>query len=98
MFNYQPSIPNMRDIFPKIEPIKPPEIENPIGDTLEEMSKSTKSIADSAKIQADVALKTSKKADVKGWISVIIAFICAVMEFAVHHNEIIDFFRSISAK
>lgn len=98
MFNYQPNIPNMRDLFPKTEPHELPEIENPIGGTLEEMAKSTKSIADSAKVQADVALKTSKKADVKGWISVLIAFFCAIMEFAVHHNEIIDFFRSISAK
>lgn len=98
MFNYQPNIPNMSDLFPKIEPPELPEIESPIDGTLEEMAKSTKSISDSAKIQADVALKTSKKADVKGWISVLIALSCAVMEFAVHHNEIIDFFKSILAK
>lgn len=44
MFNYQPNVPNMRDIFPKIEPIELPEAENSIGDTLEEMSKNTKKL------------------------------------------------------
>lgn len=56
---------------------------------------SAKEIAESSKTQADVALKTSSKADVKGWISVIVSIICALMEFAVHHSEIIDFVKAL---
>ena len=56
---------------------------------------SAKEIAKSSKTQADVALKTSSKADVKGWISVIVSIICALMEFAVHHSEIIDFVKTL---
>lgn len=58
---------------------------------------SAKEIAESSKTQADVALKTSSKADIKGWISVAVSIICALMEFAVHHSEIIDFVKD-SAK
>ena len=56
---------------------------------------SAKEIAESSKMQADIALKTSSKADIKGWISVIVAIICALMEFSVHHSEIIDFVKSL---
>lgn len=56
---------------------------------------SAKEIAESSKTQADVALKTSSKADVKGWISVIVSIVCALMEFAVHHSEIIDFVKTL---
>jgi len=56
---------------------------------------SAKEIAESSKMQADIALKTSSKADIKGWISVIVAIICAFMEFAVHHSEIIDFVKTL---
>ena len=56
---------------------------------------SAKEIAESSKTQADVALKTSSKADVKGWISVIVSIICALMEFAVHHSEILDFVKTL---
>lgn len=56
---------------------------------------SAKEIAESSKTQAGVALKTSSKADVKGWISVIVSIICALMEFAVHHSEIIDFVKAL---
>jgi methyl-accepting chemotaxis protein len=57
---------------------------------------SAKEIAESSKTQADVALKTSSKADVKGWISVAVSIICALMEFSVHHSEIIDFIKALA--
>ena len=49
-------------------------------------------------LKADVAVALSKKCDFKGWISVGIAALCALMEFAVHHNEIIEFVKNILAK
>lgn len=57
---------------------------------------SAKEIAESSKMQADVALKTSSKADIKGWISVVVSIICALMEFSVHHSEIIDFVKALA--
>ena len=57
---------------------------------------SAKEIAESSKAQADIALETSGKADVKGWISVVVSIICALMEFAVHHSEIIDFVKALA--
>lgn len=39
----------------------------------DEFAKSIEKIAKSAEIQSYIALKTSKKADVKGWIAVIIS-------------------------
>ena len=59
-------------------------------------SDSAKEIAESSKTQADVALKTSSKADIKGWISVVVSVISALMEFAVHHSEIIDFVKALA--
>lgn len=57
---------------------------------------SAKEIAESSKTQADIALETSGKADVKGWISVAVSIICALMEFVVHHSEIIDFVKALA--
>jgi hypothetical protein len=37
-------------------------------------------IAESSKINADIALETSKKADVKGWLAVIIAAATLILE------------------
>ena len=63
---------------------------------IEHLSKqSAKEIAESSKVQANTALKTSSKADIKGWISVIVAIACAFMEFAVHHSEIIEFVKTL---
>ena len=65
------------------------EFTNSLKEPLERQIKAVESIADSAN-------KTASKADVKGWISVIIAGLCAFMEFAVHHQEIFSFIRSLS--
>lgn len=45
---------------------------------------SAKEIAESSKMQADVALKTSSKADVKGWIAVIISILAFVWSIISH--------------
>lgn len=115
---YEPTHPNMDDLFPQSPIPKMPTYEKgkspyelmesqsaylkKTSKELHDMAQSTKSQADSAKeiaesskTQADVALKTSSKADIKGWISVIVSIICALMEFAVHHSEIIDFVKTL---
>lgn len=71
---------------------------NTIALNAENQSRNSSQIAESAKRQADVAVALSKKCDFKGWISVGIAALCALMEFAVHHNEIIEFVKNILAK
>lgn len=45
---------------------------------------SAKKIAESSKTQADVALKTSSKADIKGWIAVIISILAFVWSIISH--------------
>lgn len=45
-------------------------------------TKSIEKIAKSAEIQSDIALKTSKKADVKGWIAVIISLLTFIWSIA----------------
>lgn len=57
----------------------------------DEFSKSIEKIAKSAEIQSDIALKTSKKADIKGWIAVIISAITLFIEFMAYHKEIFLF-------
>lgn len=52
-------------------------------------------IAESAKIGADLALQKSKKADIKGWISIFIAAFGVFIEFAIHHAQVIDFVKSL---
>ena len=49
---------------------------------LKRQVKAVEKIADSAKTQADIAVKTSKKADIKGWISVIIALLAFLLELS----------------
>lgn len=45
---------------------------------------SAKEIAESSKMQADVALKTSSKADIKGWIAVIISILAFAWSIISH--------------
>lgn len=56
-----------------------------------------KSIAESAKLQAELAEKKAQKADIKGIAALIISIIGLLFEFAINYKEIIDFFRSILA-
>lgn len=71
---------------------------NTIALNAENQSRNSSQIAESAKRQADVAVAISKKRDLKGWISVGISALCAFMEFAVHHDEIIGFVMNILAR
>ena len=71
---------------------------NTIATNPENQARNSSQIAESAKRQADVAVAISNKRDFKGWISVGIAALCALMEFAVNHNEIIGLVKSILAK
>lgn len=66
-----------------------------IADSAKMQAESAKEIAESSKTQSEIAVKTSSKADIKGWISVVVAIVCAFMEFAVHHSEIIDFVKAL---
>ncbi|WP_290095402.1 hypothetical protein [Bacteroides acidifaciens] len=64
-------------------------------DDLKRIADSAESQAKSSAIQADLAVKTSKKADVKGWIAVIFSGIALLIEFAANHKEIIDYINQI---
>lgn len=107
--NYRPNIPDSSIFMPKIEPMKfdspkyepgksPYELLESQTEYLHSTIPPLEKLAESSKIQADLAVETSKKADIKGWISVFIAAFCAFMEFAIHHNEIIDFIKNILAR
>ena len=50
------------------------------ADSAERLANSSMKIADSAKIQSEIASKQSQKADIKGWISVVIAFLAFLLE------------------
>ena len=49
-------------------------------DSIKRIADSAEQKANSAKIQSELATKQSKKADVKGWISVIISFLAFLLE------------------
>lgn len=103
-----PKIPNIE--LPKYEEGKSPcellesqsaylektskELHN-MAESAKSQANSAKEIAESSKVQSDIAMKTSNKADIKGWISVIVAITCAFMEFAVHHSEITEFVKTL---
>lgn len=60
------------------------------------------SIAESAKNESQLAINLSKKADIKGWLSVILAALALIFEYAVNYQEInalpskiLDFLSSI---
>lgn len=63
--------------------------------TKKEFMESVKQMADSAKTQSDIAVKKSKQADIKGWISVILTAIGASVEIIVHFDEIVLFLGNI---
>lgn len=61
----------------------------------ESFQQSVKEIADSAKIQSDIALKAAKKADVKGWIAVIISALSLTLEIICDYGQIAIFFSRL---
>lgn len=58
------------------------DLKKTVSKPLKRQVKAVEKIADSAKTQADIAVKTSKKADIKGWISVIIALLAFLLELS----------------
>jgi hypothetical protein len=66
-----------------------------IAKSADELAADSKDIAESAKKCSDIALKKSKEADIKGWISIFIAALGVFIEFAIHHAQVIGFIKSI---
>lgn len=64
------------------------ELSNSLKAPLERQIDAIESIADSAK-------KTANKADIKGWIAIIISSIALFFEFAINHAEILNFVKSL---
>nr|WP_300210264.1 hypothetical protein [uncultured Anaerostipes sp.] len=58
------------------------ELGDSIKKPLDRQVEAIESIANSAKVQSDIAVKTSKKADIKGWISVIVALLAFLLELS----------------
>lgn len=65
------------------------------ADSSKLLAADSKKISESAKTCADIALKKSQKADIKGWISLFIAALSVFIEFAIHHAEATAFIKSI---
>lgn len=62
-----------------------------IADSAKIQAESSVTIADSAKTQADISLAKAKKADLKGWIAILISSVALLFEFAINHKAIVDF-------
>ena len=66
-----------------------------IAKSADKLANDSKNIAKSAKKCSDIALKKSKEADIKGWVSIFIAALGVFIEFAIHHAQVINFVKSI---
>lgn len=66
-----------------------------LAESTHKLATDSKKISKSAETCADLAYKKSKKADIKGWISIGIAAFGAFIEFAIHHSEVIAFVKSL---
>lgn len=64
-----------------------------LAESSKSQAESAAKIAESSKLQADTAYEVSKRADVKGWISLAVSIVCAFNEIAIHHSEIFGFFK-----
>lgn len=71
------------------------ELEDSIKKPLDRQVEAIESIANSAKIQSDIAVKTSKKADIKGWIAVFISFVGLFIEIILNSPEISSFILDV---
>lgn len=67
------------------------DLKKTVSKPLKRQVKAIEKIADSAKTQADLAVHTSKKADIKGWIAVIVSVIGLTIEIIVNFPEISAF-------
>lgn len=66
-----------------------------IAKSADNLATESKEISKSAQICADLAYKKSKKADIKGWISIFIAAFGVLIEFATHQTQVISFLKSL---
>lgn len=55
-----------------------------IASNSEIQATASKSISESAKTQADLAMQKAKKADIKGWIAVVVSVLAFIMELCDH--------------
>lgn len=69
-----------------------------LADSAKSQADSAKSIAENSRIHAEIAVKQSKKSDLKSWLSIAIAAFGAFMEFSIHHAEILEFIKSLLAR
>ena len=67
------------------------DLKKTVSKPLKRQVKAIEKIADSAKTQADIAVHTSKKAGIKGWIAVIVSVIGLTIEIIVNFSEISTF-------
>ena len=49
-------------------------------ESVKQIAENAEKLSESSKTQSDIAIKTSKKADIKGWIAVIISVLTFIME------------------
>lgn len=69
-----------------------------LANSAKSQADSAKSIAENSRIHAEIAIKQSKKSDLKSWLSIAIAAFGAFMEFSIHHAEILEFIKSLLAR
>lgn len=96
MYTYQPDDIPDDIVFPEeliseeLEDLKK-SLEEPIQRQVQAVEK----IADSAKLQADTAYKVSNKADIKGWIAIIISVVGILIELSSNYQSVISFVNNI---
>lgn len=49
-------------------------------ESVKQIAENAEKLSESSKTQSDIAIKTSKKADIKGWIAVIISVLTFIMK------------------
>lgn len=96
MYTYQPEDIPDDVVFPEeliseeLEDLKK-SLEEPIKRQVQAIEK----IADYAKLQADTAYKVSNKADIKGWIAIIISLTGLLIELASNYQSVISFANKV---
>ena len=99
-FDYQPPSYEETPLKQMADDVKEPIEEQlksiqSIAESADTLATQSKDIADSAKQYSDIALAKSKKADIKGWISIFIAAFGVFIEFAIHHTQVINYVKSL---
>lgn len=63
-------------------------------ESINSIALSAEQIANASTTQSDLAIKKSKKADIKGLIAIIISIVTLFFEFVSNHEEIISYIKS----